>query len=109
MSSAYGMIKAKAPSSPLPLPVRGLLKDGSPFTIEELRESSPFMAQLHAIFKLIVEDGNSYPQESVPDLQQFKDYFLSHRAFVAYNNSAVLGGFSYPKNYSFLHKAKLPG
>jgi hypothetical protein len=93
MSSAYGLIAVNATSSSLPLPISGLLKDGSPFSIEELVDSSPFIPQLHDIFKCIVEDGNSYPQENVPDLQQFKDYFLSHRAFVAYNHSGALGGF----------------
>ena len=64
-------------------PVQSNLKDGSlvQFSLAKEQDVEP----LRALYRVIVEEGNSYPHDQVPDHDEFMDYwFRGKRTIVAY-------------------------
>jgi hypothetical protein len=67
----------------LMFPVQSNLKDGSlvQFSLAKEQDVDP----LRALYRVIVEEGNSYPHDQVPDHDEFMDYwFRGKRTIVAY-------------------------
>ncbi|XP_078661253.1 uncharacterized protein LOC144905455 [Branchiostoma floridae x Branchiostoma belcheri] len=95
------VIKSKGSSQRLPyLPVLMSLPSGRQVSLDHYREQDE--QQVFCIFKKIVEDGQSYPQEKVESLQDFRDYYLSHDVFVARDvteTEEVLGAFYVKPNF----------
>ncbi|CAG8467964.1 601_t:CDS:2 [Ambispora gerdemannii] len=88
MSSAYGSIVApQFDSSKISsiLPICKETKSGMLIEIAMVNNNSPIplISHLHQIFSKVIEEGTSYPQEFELDEQEFREYFLSHHAFVA--------------------------
>ena len=64
-------------------PVQSNLKDGSlvQFSLAKGQDVEP----LKTLYRVIVEEGNSYPHDQVPDHDEFMDYwFRGKRTIVAY-------------------------
>ena len=59
-------------------------------------------AQIHDIMRYIVnEEGNSYPQEDLSNIEDFRAYYLTHEVFVCRDPSSglVLGCFYVKPNF----------
>ncbi|XP_078581200.1 uncharacterized protein LOC144864746 [Branchiostoma floridae x Branchiostoma japonicum] len=96
------VIEAKGSSQRLPyLPLLMSLPSGRQVSLDHHKEQD--VEQLFSIFKKIVEDGQSYPQEKMESLQDFRDYYLSHDVFVARDaaktSEDVLGAFYVKPNF----------
>jgi len=64
-------------------PIQSNLKDGSlvQFSLAKEEDVEP----LRALYRVIVEEGNSYPHDQVPDHDEFMDYwFRGKKTVVAY-------------------------
>ena len=82
------------------LPKSGALKDGQEIILD--RYTDKYEAELHEIVRYIInEEGNTYPQEDITDLEDFRAYFLSHDVFVVLDKQRdeVLGGFYIKPNF----------
>ncbi|KAI9340035.1 acyl-CoA N-acyltransferase [Zopfochytrium polystomum] len=102
MSSAYGQIvAANAYLAKLPpLPLKGVLADGSPVLIDQVTTSntgSADIAKMQSWLNHEIKKGNTYPQEQELDDQGFRNYFLSHHAFAARSPSGEALGMFYIK------------
>ncbi|XP_060068568.1 uncharacterized protein LOC132548707 [Ylistrum balloti] len=95
------VIKKKKSDVVLPyLPLKGQLKDGRKVILDYYKDEDE--AQVHAIMKYIVnEEGNSYPQEDLANVDDFRSYYLSHDVFVCrdVNTAEVLGSFYVKPNF----------
>ncbi|KAL3861229.1 hypothetical protein ACJMK2_007278 [Sinanodonta woodiana] len=95
------VIKEKKPLIHLPyLPKDGTLKDGTAVVLD--RYCNEYEADLHAILKFIVnEEGDSYPQEDMTDVEDFRAYYLSHDVFICTNKATreLLGAFYVKPNF----------
>ncbi|XP_033764272.1 N-acetyltransferase aca1-like [Pecten maximus] len=95
------VIKKKKSDVILPyLPFDGLLKDGRKVVLDYYKDEDE--AQVHAIMKYIVnEEGNSYPQEDLANVEDFRSYYLSHDVFVCRDVTSgdVLGSFYVKPNF----------
>lgn len=62
-------------------PLDARLKDGSPVTLvlADQRDIEP----LKALYRVIVEEGNSYPHDRFPDHDDFMDYWFRGKSTVA--------------------------
>lgn len=65
----------------LTFPLHATLKDGSPvqLTLADERDIEP----LKALYRVIVEEGNSYPHDRFPDHDDFMDYWFRGKSTVA--------------------------
>ena len=81
------------------LPLNAKLKDGSEVAIDFYEEND--FLELKRILNEIIEEGISYPQDSVLDDEGFKAYYLSHDVFVMKqsDNKKILGAFYLKPNY----------
>lgn len=95
------MIKKKKSDVVLPyLPFEGQIKDGRKVILDYYKDEDE--AQVHAIMKYIVnEEGNSYPQEDLANVEDFRSYYLSHDVFVCRDvtSGKVLGSFYVKPNF----------
>src|SRR6185369_64594 len=89
------------------LPIHTTLKSGFPILITSVTPSSP-ITRLNSIFNEIIEDGDTYPHEFPLNADEFRNFFLSHDAFVAvkdvssedvWRDEHVLGMFYVKPNY----------
>ncbi|OMJ07307.1 L-azetidine-2-carboxylic acid acetyltransferase [Smittium culicis] len=105
MSSPYGKasIKPHHPTAQLisSLPVKGALKDGTSYRILgiTLSESADLnkdsfikvsskpnlLAHCSSLLDEVIRDGDTYPFDDEMGLSGYKDYFLSHNAFILIN------------------------
>src|SRR6266550_2028847 len=62
-------------------PVEAKLKDGSPvqLVLADNRDIEP----LRSLYKIIVEEGTSYPHDRFPDQDEFLDYWFRGKSTVA--------------------------
>ncbi|KAJ1566311.1 hypothetical protein HK405_010307 [Cladochytrium tenue] len=95
MSSAYGAIAAPAAGGAAALaavlPVRGALRDGSPVTVDLVRpggEDDAVIAKMCGWLNSEIRAGNTYPQDRELDESGFRNYFLSHSAFIARDDTS---------------------
>ena len=95
------VIKSTKKNVNLPyLPKDGTLKSGGHVVLDRYQEK--YETELHAILKHVVnEEGNSYPQEDMTSLDDFRAYYLSHDVFVVLDRETeeVLGGFYIKPNF----------
>ena len=83
------------------IPTEGVLKDGTK-VITDYYKSETDEAQVHEIIRYIVnEEGNSYPQEDMSNIEDFRAYYLSHEVFVCRDSATglVLGSFYVKPNF----------
>ena len=96
------VIKSKKSEITLPyLPKKGVLKDGTNVLIDKFISQFD-EAQIHDIMRYIVnEEGNSYPQEDLSNIEDFRAYYLTHEVFVCRDPSSglVLGSFYVKPNF----------
>ena len=96
------VIKSKKSEITLPyLPKKSVLKDGTNVLIDYF-DSQTDEAQIHDIMRYIVnEEGNSYPQEDLSNIEDFRAYYLTHEVFVCRDPSSglVLGSFYVKPNF----------
>lgn len=72
-------------------PVEATLQDGSPIRLmlADERDVEP----LRRLYRVIVEEGTSYPHDRMPDQDEFLDYwFRGKRTIVAYGAGEARGG-----------------
>jgi len=64
----------------LTLPIDAKLKDGSPvqLVLAEERDVEP----LRRLYRVIVDEGNSYPHDRIPDQDDFMDYWFHGKSTV---------------------------
>ena len=82
------------------LPKTGTLKGGKEVVLDRYRDKHE--SELHDIVRHIVnEEGDSYPQEDMSNVEDFRAYFLSHEVFVVLDKQTeeVLGGFYIKPNF----------
>ncbi|XP_060083082.1 uncharacterized protein LOC132562325 [Ylistrum balloti] len=95
------VVKRKKSDVILPyIPVEGHLKDGRKVILDWYKDEDE--EQVHSIVKYIVnEEGDSYPQENLSDVEDFRGFFASHDVFVCrdVNSSEVLASFYVKPNF----------
>lgn len=94
------VIKSKGRVKPLPyLPQIEQLKSGRTVEFDHYQEKD--VEELYSIFREILDEGQTYPQESVETVEEFRAYYLSHEAFVVRDSASeeVLGSFYVKPNY----------
>lgn len=95
------VIKKKSSNVTLPyLPVSHTLKNGQKVVLDKYRDSDE--TEMYNILKFIVnEEGNSYPQDDMSSIEDFRNYYLSHDVFVCRDaeSQEVLGGFYIKPNF----------
>ncbi|XP_077865115.1 uncharacterized protein LOC144351280 [Saccoglossus kowalevskii] len=81
------------------LPKFHTLRDGTEVILDYYDNQDE--EETYRILKDIVDDGQSYPQETMETIQEFKDYYLSHDAFVVRQaqTAEVLGAFYIKPNF----------
>ena len=82
------------------LPKAGTLKDGREVVLDRYKDKHE--QELFEIVRHIVnEEGDSYPQEDMTNIEDFRAYFLSHEVFVVLDKHTqeVLGGFYIKPNF----------
>ena len=62
----------------LTFPVDAKLKDGSP--VQLVLADNQDVEPLRSLYKIIVEEGTSYPHDRFPDQDDFMDYWFRGRA-----------------------------
>jgi L-amino acid N-acyltransferase YncA len=84
-------------------PVEARLKDGTP--IDLLLASEKDLEPLRRLYRLIVEEGHSYPHDRIPDHEEFLDYWYRGKTtVVAYPRgheagTDILGAFYLKPNW----------
>ena len=100
ITMAY-VIKGGRKNVDLPyLPKAGTLKGDKEVVLDRYKEN--YETELHEIVRYIVnEEGDSYPQEDLSNVDDFRAYFLSHDVFVVLvkQTGEVLGGFYIKPNF----------
>ncbi|MGH7256189.1 MAG: GNAT family N-acetyltransferase, partial [Nitrospirales bacterium] len=72
-------------------PGEARLKDGTPITL--LLADHQDVESLEALYRVIVEEGTSYPHDRMPDHEDFLDYWIRGKStVVAYPRDPVRGG-----------------
>ncbi|OWF37166.1 L-azetidine-2-carboxylic acid acetyltransferase-like [Mizuhopecten yessoensis] len=97
---AYVIKKTKSDVVLPYLPAEGQLKDGRKVILDYYKDEDE--AQVHAIMTYIVnEEGDSYPQEDLADVEDFRAYYLSHDVFVCRDvtSGEVIGSFYVKPNF----------
>ncbi|KAG1505894.1 hypothetical protein G6F52_012042 [Rhizopus delemar] len=92
MSSSYGNVPESQLSADLSsvLPIRKVLKDGQIGYIQMVdKNNKPLVSYLHQRFNKEIEDGLTYPQETLFDENQFESFFLGYDAFVMSKDSLI--------------------
>ena len=82
------------------LPRSGALKDGREIILD--RYKGKYEGELHDILIYIVnEEGNSYPQQDLSTLEDFREFYLSHDVFIILDKQTdeVLGAFYIKPNF----------
>ena len=71
-------------------PVDARLKDGTPIHLRLAAErDAPLLSDL---YRVIVEEGNSYPHDRVPEVEEFFDYWYRGKTtVVAYTQDSTVG------------------
>ena len=95
------VIKSKKSDVALPyLPISAVVKNNRKVTLDRYADADE--PEVHAIMQHIVNvEGDSYPQEDLSDLADFRAYYLSHDVFVCKDSSSgeVLGSFYIKPNF----------
>ncbi|XP_052068806.1 uncharacterized protein LOC127708049 [Mytilus californianus] len=95
------VIKTKKSEVELPyLPKNGILKNGIAVTLDWYKEADE--RELFEILRYIVhEEGDSYPQDEMSTLEDFRSYYLSHDVFVCkiITTGELIGGFYVKPNF----------
>jgi L-amino acid N-acyltransferase YncA len=65
----------------LSFPVDAKLKDGSP--VQLVRADEQDVEALRRLYRVIVEEGNSYPHDRFPDQDAFLDYWFRGKSTIA--------------------------
>ncbi|XP_071130054.1 uncharacterized protein [Mytilus edulis] len=95
------VIKTKKSEVELPyLPKNGKLKNGTDVTLDWYKDADE--RELFDILRHIVhEEGDSYPQDEMSNIDDFRSYYLSHDVFVCKKTSTgeVIGGFYVKPNF----------
>jgi RimJ/RimL family protein N-acetyltransferase len=65
----------------LSFPVNSKLKDGS--TVQLVLADERDVEPLHRLYRMIVDEGNSYPHDRFPDQDEFMDYWFRGKSTVA--------------------------
>lgn len=96
--SAYGSSESKHPIKSLNcVPVTATFKTGQTVVLNRYEKDDE--AALYEIMQEVLEEGQSYPQETMT-FKQFCDYFLSHDAFsLKLPDGMVVGGFYVHPNF----------
>lgn len=100
---AYNIKSSGSKGRLLYLPQTGKLKSGKAIEFDHYKPED--VDQLYRIFKKIVDDGQTYPQETMDSVDEFKSYYLTHEAFVVRDaepgpdNGKVLGAFYVKPNF----------
>ncbi|KAG1046351.1 hypothetical protein G6F43_011129 [Rhizopus delemar] len=92
MSSSYGNVPGSQLGADLSsvLPIRKVLKDGQIGYIQMVdKNNKPLVSYLHQRFNKEIEDGLTYPQETLFDENQFESFFLGYDAFVMSKDSLI--------------------
>ena len=96
------VIKSNKSEVTLPyLPKECSLKDGTKVLLDYYHGETDEL-QVHDIMRHIVnEEGNSYPQEDLSNVEDFRAYYLTHEVFVCRDPSSgvVLGSFYVKPNF----------
>src|SRR2546429_7967368 len=84
----------------LTFPVDAKLKDGS--TVQLVLADQQDVEPLRSLYKIIVEEGTSYPHDRFPDQDEFLDYWFRGKSTVAAYvpdraDAAGLGGGGFPQ------------
>ncbi|HEX6825708.1 MAG TPA: GNAT family N-acetyltransferase [Nitrospiraceae bacterium] len=89
----------------LTFPIDAKLKDGSP--IQLVLAGNQDIESLRSLYRIIVEEGTSYPHDRFPDQDDFMDYWFRRKSTVAayVPNRAVASGMA----GAFYLKANWPG
>jgi hypothetical protein len=96
MSSAYGKIDRPKEYDSLKLesllPIESTTKLNKPVSVHSLStflqqsgDKSKLIPYLQSLLNTEIEAGNTYPQKSLLNLSEFKNYFLSGDAFIVVN------------------------
>ena len=98
--SVYGQIPRRQKIDLDYLPISGQLKK-SGTTVLLTSFDTKYEIALFAIFKDIIDDGQTYPLERVDTMDDFRSYFLSHDCFVCVDadSDEVYGGFYVKPNF----------
>jgi L-amino acid N-acyltransferase YncA len=94
------VIKKKAEGTVLSyFPETGKLKSGREVVLDSYKETD--IPELYSIFQQVIEEGQTYPQETAGSEEDFRQYYLSHDAFVLRDKDSkeVLGGFYVKPNF----------
>jgi len=103
MTTAYVM-KAR-PKCPKPkrLPIKHVLKDGTEVELDSVNESKDLEKDLEVLRGMLnaeIDEGISYPQDTLQSPEDFKAYFMSGDAFVVRNKGhEILSTFYIKQNY----------
>ena len=96
------VIKSKRSEVTLPyIPKEAVLRDGNKVLIDYYNGETD-EAQVHEIMRYIVnEEGNSYPQDDLSNVEDFRAYYLTHEVFVCRDpvSGHVLGSFYVKPNF----------
>ena len=95
------VIKSKKSDVVLPyLPISAVVKNNRKVTLDRYADADE--PEVHSIMQHIVNvEGDSYPQEDLSDLADFRAYYLSHDVFVCKDSGSgeVLGSFYIKPNF----------
>ncbi|KAL4221718.1 hypothetical protein ACF0H5_019973 [Mactra antiquata] len=97
---AYAIKSKKTEADLSYLPIYGKVKDGREITLVKYEDKHE--ADVHEILRFIVNDeGNSYPQEDMTTVDDFRAYYLTHDVFVCIDKltNEVLGAFYIKPNF----------
>ena len=74
------------------LPISSKLPNGNEVTLSAYDPDCDEKA-LHQILKSIVDDGESYPQDKMESIEDFRAYYTTHDTFVGRINGEIAGAF----------------
>jgi len=72
----------------LTFPVDAKLKDGSP--VQLVLADNQDIEPLRSLYRVIVEEGTSYPHDHFPEQDAFMDYWFRGKSTVAVSNHVKL-------------------
>ena len=96
---AYVIPKKEQETNLSYLPELGKLRTGKEVIFDYYKESD--VPELYLIFKHVIEEGQTFPQETVESETEFRQYYFSHDAFVVRDKETaeVLGAFCVKPNF----------
>ena len=74
------------------LPISSKLPNGNEVTLSIYDPECDEVA-LHQILKSIVDNGESYPQDKMESIEDFRAYYTTHDTFVGRINGEIAGAF----------------